>query len=145
MTNQKMVGLWAPDFALDQALLLKIILSTDRSMQLAALQTARTLCVVVKTLAIPAGGEGRLGTGGPTVSVTSLYGRWRTSWKMLPETDPGTGCTGQETYQRTMFGPRPGNSSCQNLQSSPGSSTSNVSIGLTVFLTQEMHDFSFHT
>lgn len=97
------------------------------------LQIARPHCVVVKTLVLPAGGRGKLGTGEPTESVTFLYGRWRTSCKMLPEPDPGTGSTGLETYQHTTFGLRPGNNSFQSLQSFQGSCKSNSSFGLTLW------------
>lgn len=102
-------------------LLLQMTFSTDRSTQPAALQTARSLCVAVKTLALPGGGGP--GTGAPMGSVTCLCGLLRTWWKMLP--DPGTGFIGPETYQRTTSGLKPGPSSCQSLKSSPGSSTSN--------------------
>lgn len=113
---------------------MQITASTDRSMKQAPPQTARTLCVAAKTPDLPAGGGGRPGTGEPTVSVTCLYERWRTSWKTWPQLDPGIGSTGPETYQRTMFGLRPGNSSCQSLQSSPGSSTSNFLLTFSSFI-----------
>lgn len=121
---------------------LNVILLTDRSMKPAAQRTVKTLCVAVKTPALLAGGGGRLGTGEPTVSVTCHCTQWRTSWSTLPKPDPGTGSTGPETYQHTMFGLRPGNSSCLNLQSSPGSSTSNNSFS---FMALEKHNFTHNT
>lgn len=88
-------------------------------MKLAVLQTVEILYVAGTTRALPAGAEEKLDTGEPTVSVTCLFELWRTSWSMLQKPDHGTGSTGQETYRRIMFGLRPGNSSCLNLQSSP--------------------------
>lgn len=102
-----------------------------RSMRLGALQTASNLCAAVKTRVSPAGGKERPGTGEPTASVTCLCGQLRTCWKTQLLPDPGTGSTGPETYRHTTFGLRPGNSSCQSLQSSPGWSTSNFFTALS--------------
>lgn len=106
-------------------LLLKTFnLVLNRSMRPGAPLTASSHCAAVKTQVFPAGGKGRLGTGEPTASVTCLCGQLRTCWKTPLLPDLGTGSTGPETYLHTTFGLRPGNSSCQSLQSSPGWSTS---------------------
>lgn len=93
---------------------------------MAAPQTAKSLCVAVKTQAFPAGGTGRLVTGEPTASAICLCGRSKTCCKTLPPLDPGTGPTGLETSQRTTCGLRPGTSSCLSSKASPGSSTSKL-------------------